>query len=787
MTVDERRTRSRRSDGVQIVFTVCLAVAGIDVAHGATPLHEGTSKTRQVESRAAHPGDCPKGMKLIEHDVEAGNICEPPGTSIANRARACLTVEAGMEAVFVPDAGGVFCASMGKGVPFLERKQKEKDSRYQDSYKIDVDTACRDRLKAGADRRILDRRIVKQIVHDPQLLDRNGVRLIGGIFCDGLDLVGLDIPFSLVLDRSVFLGVVDLRNFHTTGDLALDYAVSYSKVRLTRAKVEGSIYVQDAFMLDFIAEDTDIGGSMKLNTSIMSGRLTIEKARVEGDVDVYGSFFSHFSVLRSEIKGALDLSQSQARCSYDIRKNEIGDLVATQFGFGAAASSRTERIAHIFLKITDSAAFGRPLHNELMQIAPDPYDIFADQNTATAKKIPKDAKCDIVNSINTGTFALVDNSVNSSICIRSFNWMSGHGGEQPQSNVYINEINVRKATWLDFGQAHSTTDENLSRAPPKTDHKLSLFNIQTGTLVLNFDFTAQKDVALEVNGLHFDRVYSSTAACETALALKSTRRPSQELVSFPPEFKLPIVAQVIAWVQKNKYAGTQQPFAAFVTVFERAGDEEATRNLKIQAENVTSWSPLCQQIHLLRHFPFCPLYNDGPKLGETIGSDQSILWRFVSLVWDMVTQIEQSAVVAFKLSLSLLAAHGFKPERVVWVSLLTLFAFRLAFRYMLGIVGYSVEEAPNKIKPITTVFMFDRMLPAYRIREEYYKQKQFYVLPPKNDHRARATMRLLGRERRVVEANDREASRAQRALDTLHFLGLVFAIFLVAAIGRLVR
>jgi hypothetical protein len=75
----------------------------------------------------------------------------------------------------------------------------------------------------GDDKRLLDPGIVKDLIRQAQgKIDPRGIRLIGGVFCEGVDLTGLDIPFSLVFDRSIFVHDVDVRNFHTKGDLSLD-------------------------------------------------------------------------------------------------------------------------------------------------------------------------------------------------------------------------------------------------------------------------------------------------------------------------------------------------------------------------------------------------------------------------------------------------------------------------------------------------------------------------------------------------------------------------------------
>jgi hypothetical protein len=760
----------------RLIFVLCLAVAGAEPDPSAAAPHESIATT----SPGAKGDNCPKGMKTVLADDEAGNICEPPGASVASRTRACLS--AGMEAVMVPQSAGVFCTRAGMGEKFLDRKQKEKDSGYQHPHQIDAETICREKSRPAADRRILDRHFIKELAREADSIDPRGIRVIGGIFCDGLDLIGLTIPFSIVLDQSIFLKGVDLRNFHTSGDFAADNSVFFDEFRFSRAKVKGSVYLTLAFMQTLKIEDSEIGGSVKLHKSIIKSQLNIESSKVEGDVDVYASFFSYFMVLRNQIDGALDLSQTQARCSYDIRKNKIGDVIATQFGFGDALNSRTDEpgVVYAFRKISGNSAFGRPLPDESGNPMQDPYDRYADQKSTTRSRISSTDTCNPVNLIREGTFALIDNHVNSSICIRAFNWMNDRDGTRPKTNVYLNENVVGDATWLDFSEPSGPPYSPAGRrknGSSESDHVLSIFNVRTGTLILNFELVTG-DVQVEVNGLDFDRVYSSTAECESAIALRATRRPTKQRVDFPPRFTLPTVPQVIAWIQKNKFAGTQQPFAEFVAVFERAGNAEAAKELRITSEDAALKSSLCNLLPWSEDR--CASSGAGSKPGEIGKSDH---WT----IWGVIGWSERAIVTSLKFTLWFLAEHGYKPERVGWFVLLTVVGYWLIFRYFFRIVGYSVEDAPDKIRPVGAIFLFDKMLPAYRIREEHYKQKQFYVVPPSEDGRSTTTMRRFWRDLRVAEADERETKRAEMALAWLRLFGIIFAIFLVAAISRLVR
>ena len=118
---------------------------------------------------------------------------------------------------------------------------------------------------------------------------------------------------------------------------------------------------------------------------------------------------------------------------------------------------------------------------------------------------------------------------------------------------------------------------------------------------------------------------------------------------------------------------------------------------------------------------------------------------------------------------------------------ITVFGSIFVFPYWLGIVGYTVEGNRDKVIPIRVLFIFDRMLPTYRIREDNYKIERYYVVPKAKDDRPKAIVRHLGKDWPVVEATDDEREKIEGYLDLLKFLGLVFTVFIIAAIGKLAR
>lgn len=277
---------------------------------------------------------------------------------------------------------------------------------------------------------------------------------------------------------------------------------------------------------------------------------------------------------------------------------------------------------------------------------------------------------------------------------------------------------------------------------------------------------------------------------------------------FPPDLKLPQTGQIIEWINTNKYRGTQQPFAEFVNVFERAGNPAAATELKIRAAKTELKNSFCA---LLPH-SFRPLglrcainSSDGEDANDRlgfacmIGKNASYLGpqsdpaphRADALWWRIFSWVKGAVVVLFGLVLWGLANHGYEPQQIVWAVLLTLFVFSLLFVFCFRIVGYSSEKAPDKVKIMTPIFLFDRMLPTYHLREDHYHIAHYFLLFKLHDSRkvdgTTQMLPFLGLKIPVLQASDEELERAERWLDVLKFLGLVFAIFIAAAIARMVR
>ncbi|MFY9624455.1 MAG: hypothetical protein WAJ91_08735, partial [Rhodoplanes sp.] len=85
------------------------------------------------------------------------------------------------------------------------------------------DAAQQGSTQAPFNARRIPANALNQIIKDyASTIGAHGIRILGALFCEKLNLVGLDLPFSLILDRSVFKEGIEIRNFRTKGDFSVD-------------------------------------------------------------------------------------------------------------------------------------------------------------------------------------------------------------------------------------------------------------------------------------------------------------------------------------------------------------------------------------------------------------------------------------------------------------------------------------------------------------------------------------------------------------------------------------
>jgi hypothetical protein len=695
----------------------------------------------------------------------------------------CL--ETGQEAVLL-QSEPVQCAAFGKGVRLLERKSPDALKN------TNIDRICND----PADLRRLPGNAVKLLAKQSNRIDSTGIRVIGGIFCENLDLIGLDIPYSLVLDKSVFFDGVLARSFRTHGDLSFDNSLIFGELFLARVHVDGTIFASGSLIQKMRLLDSEVHGSSLLRNSLVLDLAAFDTVQLSGELSVRNSFFPYLLVQFSKVGGVLDLNGSQARCSYKIRKSEIGDIVAVDVGFGTAASQPQKTLD------------GKPAY-DWSNLSPEVSALLAVAENGPPGQFASSRTCDRSSiSYSPGSFLISDTRIKSSLCLRSFHWLQG-GAKTPISYVVLGDVNVGTAASIDLGG-----NDLPASGPTERYHKLAIMGFETSSLFLNFnDARTVQPYGLSLSGLRFEHVYASDVACDYDpnfnLSDSDLKRAAPGHAGVRnlgndadpgAHSRLPRVEEVMGWLSGNSLA-TTQPFAAFVDVFQKHGEDNDAKALRIAKAD----AELCLKARRIIGKWLCGkrsetdtgtlpaavsnAYAVSPAAAIPRSDEQNWWTNSASMFRSWIDWGNDFVSVVLGGVLWLIADNGYHPEKVGWFVALSIAAFGTYFWIALKAVGLLPKEK-HIILPIGIVFLFDRLLPAYQIREDHYNVAAFFKrVPRKSAISAKGdlkTMRYLGRDFLVVAADEAERLRIERSLDVLKVVGLILAVFLVAAINAIV-
>lgn len=744
---------------------------------------------------------------MVETSAEADSETDK---AIVEQILTCL--EKGQEAV-LRQRQPVECAPFGKGVSRVEASD------------VNIASVCDD----PRDLRRLSGNAIKLIAKQKDRIDPIGIRVIGGVYCKSLDLIGLDLPYSLVLDKSVFKDGVQGRSFRTRGDLSFDKSLMLGQLFLARIRVDGTIFANEAVIQKMRLLDAEVHGSVLLRNSVILDLAAFDTVLLSGELSVRNSLFPYLLVQFSKVGGVLDLTDSRARCAYKIRKSEIGDIVAVNSGFGTVGPPPQQ--------VPDAR----------LQYEWEPPRAGSDAAVrlkAAADNMPVDQSasgkiCDHSSiSYSPGSILISDTKIKSSLCLRSFHWLKG--AQAPVSYVTVQQVSVGTAASIDLAEPNvnpkSVTDKS---------HKLEIIDFETGSLFLNFnDPRNPQPNAMYISGLKFEHVYAAEVAClyepnfsdsdtkkaddaKAAAALSVTSNPGSDRGAAKAateririrslgndadpagNSRLPKVEEVMGWLNGNLLA-TTQPFQAFVDVFQKHGEEDDARALRVAKAD----AQLCLKARRVFGKGICGRQSEaetgispttvssgtsaatnGSETSDTTSAatkkvDKASWWneifsallRWIELGADFV-------LVMLGGVLWLIAGNGYHPEKVGYFVVLSIIVFAIYFWFVLRAVGLLPKEK-HTILPFGIVFLFDRLLPAYQIREDHYSIARFYMRVPRKATKdvtgELKTMRYFWHDWPVVAATESQRIQIERSLDVLKVLGLILAVFLVAAINAIV-
>jgi len=683
---------------------------------------------------------------------------------------------------------------------------------------VDAKAACRD----GNDARVLPGDTVKRIAADTRhRVAPSGIRIIGAVFCEALDLIGLDLPYSLVLDRSLLARGINARNFSLRGDFSIDYAVVLRSLVLTRAKVDGSVYSQGSFLENLILSDTTISGSLHLLRSVLLHDAHLFRISISGDLSINNSALSSFLLQSSRVGGALDLSNSEVRCGYYVKASNVGYALAENAGFGAFGSVPNAGAPSAM----DYAWWRRTLE--------DPYirqmlGSLATKNLVDGEiaKIAAQAPSKLIRGCEHSTgsqyaeFYFFDNRVQSTFCLRSFEWLAPATTPPrslPVTIVALNGTNVAGNLIVDLWPQTTIHD-----AVDSQKHKLEEIGVSAGSLIFDFSNT-KRPYFTYLDGLSFDRVHTAGSTCEY-----QRHTPEGPIaIGGPGSTEPPGVADVELWLEKNE-ARSSQPYSAFVAALERAGvsaTQLRVRRKTIELEERSARWPNFAWPQFRAKVP--------PAAGATTASTRvntgsaeipagwssklhdaflfvtasipDVAIEAFQLLVSVATAVADLVTIVFLWALFAVADHGLRPAKVVWWVLGVLAFFWWFFWFRLKIVGFepnsdNSDKQPAQTRPrapalwpVTVLFLFDRLIPIYKIRDEHYAIDNFYRKasaeeiakasgPPTDPPYA---LTYLRRKYLVWPSSAVERARAEKSLVILRVIGVCFTVFLLAAINAL--
>ena len=263
--------------------------------------------------------------------------------------------------------------------------------------------------------------------------------------------------------------------------------------------------------------------------------------------------------------------------------------------------------------------------------------------------------------------------------------------------------------------------------------------------VLYFDFSDRdRPHTRSIDRLSVDRIHT-TADIDCG----STAREDRSNLPNPEDVKI--------WLRNNTSLSLQ-PFVAIIKAYENSGASStplkvAKADIEYERTNAAWWKQY--QAAVARG----SLLDDGPHLA-------------IDYLQNTVTS-----------ATGLIAGYGFRPGQVVWYVLATALLFCALFWFVLRVVAF-VPGGNESLRAVGFLFIFDRMFPIYRIREDNYNIVQYFRWGTGPDQRSFKFLGLIPIT--CIPATDRRARWAGIFIDVLRAIGIVLAIFLVAAINALV-
>jgi hypothetical protein len=711
--------------------------------------------------------------------------------------------------------------------------------------------------------------LFRDIFADPRFHPgRAGLRLIGGIYCDEILLQEITTGYSIILDGSVLFKGITLRNATIKGDLSLDNAQIAGPIKIWRSTIRSSVFgtgaviealgiydstinrslhlsdsvfpgtkkeptavtieidrtniggevlVEKALVGPLLLQNSDIGSTLGLKHSTFLEAVRIEQTNVSGAFEAQGADFS-FTLIRNSKFSTVDLHETEFRCTLIAAKNYIGgDFNLADSGLGRS------------LPVGTKDAAGKPISERRWSAKREARVLTkAWQGNIEAGRseqiiaLIKSSSCKFEAYTPPHEIRLTDNTIGKNLCIKSIQFerrlatQAGQLDDRPKFNpsyislsgshvggntilslwhrirnvtesptelarqlpepLFFKFITIRKSPVQAQKQTSDQQIKTSTEMKCPIEHCLELLGLESGGVVIDIEDTFHQ-VGMFTTGMKFDRMFQGNVNCPYPR--------TTDTVATEGQMFLPSSTDVIHWLENGD---STQPFAATIDAFVRAGSDAT--DLKVRKAEL-EWNTR---------------YEESQHQYEQATGDKTsrIAAMWVASTWTVANAFNLIHLYATR-ALGLLADYGYRPTKaLLWVSGI-IAVYAAIFWFVLGVIAFKPAKK-GTINPMGFIFLFDRFIPVYQIREDNYAIKEFYKWDYTIFNLARDTWkRIIGAKKvesvvaepvsythyfwtpiPVSKASPTQIKCAQALLDGLKMLGAILAVFLVAALNTLI-
>jgi hypothetical protein len=705
-----------------------------------------------------------------------------------------------------------------------------------------IDVKCGATASKEGDPRLMpDSLLAEVIVHPLYLPGRVGLRITSGIYCEQLKVQDVDVKSSLVLDHSIFLKGIYVRNAAVHGDLSFDSVQVINEIKVLRSTVDGNLYARTSAIDGIEVLDSTITRSIELTGSVFPGTATTRTSAVEIDrVKVGGHFLldnalvgqvlllnddfgatlnlrkstflesaqidqnsvagafeaagAHFSMLLARANtfaNAVDFHDTQVRCELNISKNNIkGDFNLVRSGFGAVLSASDNTHQWIWSEPDEKALMVMVAKANLNK------DRFS-----KVKDLKEKSSCIFAGYKASQKIRITDDRVEKNLCVKDFTFESHAASATPG----VKEVE----------RSSSISDAKEVEKDDRLESDLILNGTSVGgNAILSIWRHGDKTAYLKSG---YKPLYTRFLALRASQAGQCPLATCVELLGFRSG------GLVIDLNDSDRPFGMLTTGMQFDRIF--SGDINCPypdtgdvakgegQMLLPKVDQVTPWLDMTDSIepHTAMIGAFERAGVDATELkvkrarfeweSDRIQKCANPTDRQSENFCNAFRWVLDPGLLATAL-LGVLADYGYRPAYVViWIAVV-LVSFMALFWLGFGIVAFRPENT-TVMRPVGPIFLFDRLIPVYQILDDNYQIASFYrwryslrdlwrlwrrsKVKRRIAYPARRSLLVVYRKIPVSRASARVERHANRLLVCLKLVGAVLALFLVAAVKAVVE